>query len=183
MNLYTRGGDRGQTSLFGGERVAKNNSRIQAYGEVDELNAILGWCASTTDGCTDTGIGEILLRESARLFTLGSHLATPPQKRAGSSLPDWDASACEVLEKEIDQWSEELPPLKTFILPTGSELSCRLQIARTVCRRAERSLVALDCADDSAYLVYLNRLSDWLFCLSRLANHQAGCREQPWIPQ
>ena len=179
MKLYTRGGDKGQTSLFGGERVAKNAPRIAAYGEVDELNAVIGWCATQAD----SELAQILLRESAQLFTLGSHFATPPSERAKLKLPAWDESSSSALEAEIDQWTEELPPLKSFILPTGCELSCRLHIARTVCRRAERHLVALDCAEDAAFVIYLNRLSDWLFCLARLANHRAGTVEQPWLAE
>jgi cob(I)alamin adenosyltransferase len=208
MNLYTRGGDKGETSLFGGDRVAKDDPRITAYGEVDELNAVMGWSVAAigaqagaspagAGGGGDSGvaagagstrgsvteIGEVVLRESSRLFTLGAQLATPPAARAGAGLPEWKADCSQQLENEIDRWSGELPPLKNFILPTGSELSCRLQIARTVCRRAERRLVALGCAEDSDFVVYLNRLSDWLFCLSRLANHRAGIAEHPWTAE
>ncbi len=179
MNLYTRGGDKGETSLFGGDRVAKDDPRIAAYGEVDELNAVIGWSvAASKESLAE--IGDALLRESSRLFTLGAHLATPPAAREGAGLPVWNVDGCQQLENEMDQWTDQLPPLKNFILPTGSELSCRLQIARTVCRRAERRLVALDCASDSDFVVYLNRLSDWLFCLSRLANHRSGIAEHPW---
>ncbi len=190
MRLYTRGGDQGETSLFGGDRVGKCDPRIAAYGEVDELNAVIGWCVAAATPISaekpDSQFDEIaqaLLRESGRLFSLGAYLATPPQARENSALPEWESGCCKLLESEIDRWSGELPELKNFILPTGCELSCRLQIARTVCRRAERYLVALDCADDSDFVIYLNRMSDWLFCLSRLANHRAGVPEQPWTAQ
>ncbi|MBC8406866.1 MAG: cob(I)yrinic acid a,c-diamide adenosyltransferase [Planctomycetes bacterium] len=181
MKIYTRGGDKGQTSLFGGDRVPKHALRITAYGEVDELNALLGWSACAADASA----AEILKRESSRLFSLGAHLATPSDSASRAHLPTWDADCCAVLEREIDEWTSLLPELKSFILPMGVELSCRLQLARTVCRRAERNTVALavneEQAVDGAFLTYLNRLSDWLFCLARLANHQADCPEVPWI--
>jgi cob(I)alamin adenosyltransferase len=183
MKIYTRGGDQGQTSLFGGKRVVKCEARIQAYGEADELNAILGWCAvvATEDSA------QKLQRESARLFTLGSYLATPPEAdQAATHLPKWDATATATLELEIDAWDQRLPELKTFILPGGSEFAARIHFARTVCRRVERAVVELAKDPEQVapeLLVYLNRLSDWLFTFARVANHDAGVPETPWNPQ
>lgn len=184
MKIYTRGGDEGETSLFGGARVMKAHARIHAYGEVDELNSVLGWCIAAADG----PMAASLARESSRLFSLGSHLATPPDAQdARKHLPAWPEQASAELEREIDAWDEGLAALKNFILPGGSELAARLHLARSVCRRAERWLVALRDAEgpdacDSRLLGYLNRLSDWLFTAAREANRLQGVTEQPWIP-
>lgn len=180
MRIYTRTGDTGQTGLFGGARVSKANARIAAYGEVDELNSVLGWCAVV-------GMGEALAREQSLLFTAGSWLATPPGAAdARKHLPAWPDGAVTTLEREIDGWDTTLPPLKTFIIPGGTELASRLHVARTVCRRAERAVVALaaDAAQevDPRLLVYLNRLSDWLFTAARAANAAAGRADAPWRP-
>jgi cob(I)alamin adenosyltransferase len=184
MKIYTRGGDEGETSLFGGQRVLKDQARIHAYGEVDELNSVLGWCVTVAEG----PMAASLTRESSRLFSLGSHLATPPEaKDARKHLPEWSASASTELEAEIDRWDEGLARLQNFILPGGCELASRLHLARSVCRRAERWLVSLRDAEgpeacDPRLLGYLNRLSDWLFTAAREANRAAGRTEQPWIP-
>jgi cob(I)alamin adenosyltransferase len=182
MKIYTRGGDQGETSLFGGMRVAKDQGRIHAYGEVDELNSVIGWCSVEANG----KIADLLKRESARLFSLGSHLATPPEAtKAASHLPTWNAKATADLEAEIDAWDQALPELKTFILPGGCELSARVHLARAICRRVERSVVNLAQQAgqvDPALLAYLNRLSDWLFTLARYANLQASVSETPWTP-
>ncbi len=180
MRIYTKTGDAGETGLFGGGRVPKTHPRIAAYGEVDELNSVLGWCAVA-------GMGETLAREQSLLFTAGSWLATPPGAGdARKHLPSWPDDAVTALEREIDAWTAALAPLKSFILPGGCELAARLHVARTVCRRAERAVVGL-AADpaqqvDPRLLIYLNRLSDWLFTAARAANAAAGRADVPWRP-
>lgn len=184
MKIYTGAGDGGETALFGGGKVPKHHPRVAAYGAVDELNALLGWCGAAC-GDEDALAGP-LARESARLFTLGSHLSTPPEANEGarSHLPEWEEGAPGVLEKEIDAWEEGLEPLETFILPGGCELAARLHVARTTCRRAERETTALAEAEEVTppLVVYLNRLSDWLFTAARQANREAGVKDVPWIP-
>lgn len=186
MKIYTRGGDQGETSLFGGKRVLKDHARIHAYGEIDELNCVLGWCLVAAD---KSDLAECLRRESSRLFTLGAHLATPPDaEESRKHLPTWPSDAVSALESEIDGWEESLEPLKNFVLPGGSELAARLHMARSLCRRAERWMVALRDAEgskavDAELLQYINRLSDWLFTAARFANQQAGIVEDPWIPR
>lgn len=184
MTIYTRGGDDGETGLFGGARVPKDHVRIHAYGEVDELNAVLGWCRAAAEGEE----AARLQRECARLFTLGAHLATPPDAGdARGHLPAWPQDAVDRLEHEIDDWETRLEPLRNFVLPGGSELAARLHVARTVCRRVERAMMALRHAEgegafDRSFLVYVNRLSDWLFTISREANRQSGVADLPWKP-
>ncbi|RMH05259.1 MAG: cob(I)yrinic acid a,c-diamide adenosyltransferase [Planctomycetota bacterium] len=182
MKIYTRCGDHGETGLFGGGRVGKGSLRIDAYGQVDELNSVLGWCAVAADGDT----GERILAEQARLFVLGSWLATPAAAPAAARdrLPAWDEDALGRLEAEIDRWQAELPELHSFVLPGGAEAAARLHLARAVCRRAERALAALadEEAVDPRHQAYLNRLGDWLFVLARRVNHLAGVAELPWTP-
>ncbi|TAH36827.1 MAG: cob(I)yrinic acid a,c-diamide adenosyltransferase [Planctomycetota bacterium] len=182
MKIYTRTGDEGETGLFGGDRVRKDALRICAYGEVDELNAALGWCAAAAPA----GLGEPLRREMARLFVVGAHLAVAPKaaRKALAQIPVWDDTAVGQLEAEIDGLELDLAPLHNFILPGGNELSSRLHLARTICRRAERSLVALAGEEkvDARFGAYLNRLSDWLFVLARAANHAGGVDDVPWVP-
>lgn len=186
MKIYTRGGDQGETSLFGGKRVLKDHARIHAYGEIDELNSVLGWCLVAAD---ESELAACLRRESSRLFALGAHLATPPDaEESRKHLPTWPTDAVSTLESEIDGWEESLEPLKNFVLPGGSELAARLHMARSLCRRAERWMVALRDAEgskavDSDLLRYINRMSDWLFTAARLANQQAGVSEDPWVPR
>ena len=176
MKIYTRGGDGGETDLYGGTRVAKHALRVAAYGEVDELNSALGWCGVVADGENQAR----LQRESSRLFDLGAYLASTP---GAKHLPDWSADACQLLESEIDGWENDLEPLKTFILPGGCELGARLHMARAVCRRAERvtSALALEETVAADHLAFLNRLSDWLFVFARTANAQADYDDIPWI--
>ena len=182
MRIYTRGGDEGETGLFGGTRVGKSSLRIAAYGEVDELNSVLGWCAVVAVG-TEL---ERLRRVQSLLFSIGSWLATPAQASAStrSHLPAWQEDTISQLEGEIDTWEESLEPLANFILPGGNELASRLHIARCVSRRAERAVVVLAEQDDSQveahHLAYLNRLSDWLFVFARYVNHAAGESDVPW---
>lgn len=190
MRIYTRTGDGGETGTFGGGRVPKAHPRIAAYGETDELNSVLGWCAVAAAGASGitAELGDRLAREQARLFVLGSWLATPPDAVAGARrhLPAWPDGAPAELEREMDAWEAALPPLKSFILPGGSELAARLHVARTTCRRAERAVVALAAdpaqAVDPRALIYLNRLSDWLFTAARAANAAAGRADVPWRP-
>jgi len=182
MRIYTRGGDEGETGLFGGARVAKSSSRIAAYGDVDELNSALGWCAV----CAQDQDLERLRRVQALLFSIGSWLATPAEASAStrSHLPVWEDTAISTLEAEIDSWDESLEPLKNFILPGGTELSARLHMARSICRRAERLVTALAMESEgeveAQHLAFLNRLSDWLFTFARAANQAAGEPDVTW---
>ena len=173
MKIYTRTGDSGETSLFGGTRVAKNDLRIEAYGTVDELNSFIGvarasWPSSPVD--------SQLQRVQADLFDIGAYLAAPNSDRF-KSVP---RSRIADLESAIDRMESELPPLKSFILPGGSLAASHLHVARTVCRRAERMLVAL--GDTSSTLAYLNRLADYLFVAARFANKSLGVDDTPWRP-
>ncbi|MEM1011718.1 MAG: cob(I)yrinic acid a,c-diamide adenosyltransferase [Planctomycetota bacterium] len=179
MKLYTRTGDDGTTGLIGGGRVGKDDLRLDAYGTVDELNALLGLAASTG------GDLPLIAQVQSDLFAIGSHLAAPGGGTDNIKLPALPDAAR--LESEIDGFDEKLPALKTFILPGGSELASRLHVARCVCRRAERACVALARHDAVAgvpdeVVTYLNRLSDWLFARARLANHDAGVADVPWTP-
>ena len=179
MKIYTKTGDRGQTALFGGERVSKANARVEAYGEVDELNSILGLARAER---FDDELDELLARLQSQLFTLGAELATPPDSKADLGIVAVSDADVALLEQAIDKAESELEPLKTFILPGGSRSAATLHLARTVCRRAERSLVRL--AQDEPVrdecVRYLNRLSDALFVFGRLANLRAGVRDVPW---
>lgn len=175
MKIYTKTGDAGETSLFGGARVRKDDARIEAYGTVDELNSFLGaaraaWTASPLDAQ--------LHAVQSDLFDIGAHLASPGTSRFGGPSPARITS----LEESIDAMESELAPLKTFILPGGSAAAAQLHIARTVCRRAERLVVALRADDDAtiASIVYLNRLSDLLFVAARFANLRHGVEDVPW---
>ncbi|MDP6850224.1 MAG: cob(I)yrinic acid a,c-diamide adenosyltransferase [Planctomycetota bacterium] len=171
MNIYTRSGDEGETGLFGGDRVSKWDLRVKAYGEIDEVNAVLGWCAVVAE----SPLKEQLEREQQRLLDFGAWLATPPDasEKARAQLPDWEDSAATLLEEEIDAMESQKEPLRAFILPGGTELSARMHVARTVCRRAERAVCALAATESAppavhpAQLAWLNRLSDWLFVVAR----------------
>jgi cob(I)alamin adenosyltransferase len=179
MKIYTKTGDDGQTGLFGGPRVSKADPRIEAYGTVDELNAVLG--LSRTQSLPPE-IDALVARLQNELFDLGAELATPdPQARATNLI---SPARIEALEKAIDQFDAHLPPLKTFILPGGTAGAAWLHLARTVCRRAERCLVTLMGQAGEKIsplpLVYLNRLSDLLFVLARAANQIAGQPDVKW---
>jgi len=171
LKIYTRTGDSGETSLFGGTRVAKNDLRIEAYGTVDELNAFIGVARASWPS---SPIDLQLQKVQADLFDIGAYLAAPNSDRFKSVSP----SRIDDLEKEIDGMEAELTPLKTFILPGGSVAASHLHVARTVCRRAERTVVAL--GDPSPALAYLNRLADYLFVAARLANKRHGLSDTPW---
>jgi len=182
--VYTRGGDRGQTSLIGGERVGKDAPRIEAYGTVDEVNATLGLCRTALAGSpAGPRLIPIVHRVQNELFNLGAELATPdPERRA--QLPRVEARHVEALERDIDALNDDLPALTSFVLPGGGASSAAFHLARTVCRRAERLVVTLaghqDVGDQP--LVYLNRLSDALFVFGRWAALQDGQPEPVWQP-
>jgi len=185
VKLYTKRGDLGQTDLFGGERVFKDDARVAAYGEVDELNAVLGWtlCAAAPNA---PDWAPRVQHIQDRLFVLGAELATPNRRESAPSVTEADIAE---LEGWIDQASDAVPPLRNFVLPGGNELAARLHLARTVCRRAERAVVTLarqaapgQSVAPSA-IVFLNRLSDLLFAWARLANHAAGTPEIVWHPR
>ena len=180
MKIYTKTGDDGSTGLFGGGRIRKSDKRIEVYGTVDELNALLGLCRCAPDA--DEEIAEMLLRVQGELFVIGSHLATPEDSPSTRSLPMLEDDMVHALEMEIDAGESELEPLRNFILPGGCELAARLHVSRTICRRAERLLVAfaMDRPVSPTILTYLNRVSDWLFVMARLANRRAGVADIVW---
>jgi cob(I)alamin adenosyltransferase len=181
MKIYTRTGDQGSTGLFGGGRVPKHHPRVIAYGDVDELNAVIGVVRTTAPSEL---FDELLERVQRDLFAIGGHLATPDPEKVAAALAKAELSSVRVteFEKAIDDADRELPPLRAFVLPAGTPKAAALHHARTVCRRAERSTVALHQIDPvpSSFLVYLNRLSDLLFTLARLANHRGGTRDVTW---
>lgn len=192
VKIYTKTGDNGTTGLFAGPRVAKNHVRIAAYGTVDELSAVLG-CVAAGLGSTEGSraveavsgrelLEDLLPRLQSDLFSIGAELATPEPDKHGMKLLAADRIA--ELESQIDQADSVLPALSSFILPGGTTTAAHLHLARTVCRRAERDIVSLgeaepDC-DLQRIIVYLNRLSDLLFVMARLENHQRGVADVPW---
>jgi cob(I)alamin adenosyltransferase len=182
--IYTRRGDGGETSLVGGQRVAKDELRIECYGTVDELNASIGIARMSLAG--DRQVAELdaaLLRIQHELFNLGSILATLPED-VQPKQPRVTDVEIRRLESEIDRMNAVLPALRSFVLPGGSRASAELHVCRTVCRRAERLLVALGRREETPAdaLQYLNRLSDALFVASRWVNHVAGAKEELWDP-
>jgi cob(I)alamin adenosyltransferase len=182
MKIYTKTGDAGDTGLFGGRRVTKDDARVEAYGAVDELNAALGVArARGADADLDALLGAI----QDQLFTLGAALATPPAAaKARAALPPVEPAWIAALEAAIDRLDGELPPLRQFILPGGTPLAADLHLARAVCRRAERRVVSLHHHEpvEAEVLAYLNRLSDFLFVAARAANRRAGVQETLWEP-
>lgn len=184
--IYTRRGDTGETGLIGAARVAKDDPRVEAYGEVDELNAVLG-SVIAADPSHDLDPERLhLIQED--LFAIGARLATadPNRARRRGAIPELPPERIGELEAWIDEMDEELVPLTAFILPGGSPLAARLQVARTVCRRAERAIIGLlpSQPDLGEVLVpYVNRLSDLLFTLARYANHLAGVEDTIWAPR
>ena len=179
--IYTGTGDRGETGLFGGGRVPKDHPRVAAYGDVDELNSTLGVVRATEPAALFDDLLEAVQRD---LFALGGHLATPDPGRVAKALAKADLSPERVrrFEQVIDDAERELPPLRAFVLPTGTPKAAALHSARTICRRAERSVVHLarEAEVPELFLAYLNRLSDLLFTLARLANHRAGVGDSTW---
>ena len=181
MKIYTKTGGQGETGRFGGGRVSKDDPRVEAYGDVDELNAVLGLARSLE---LMPRIDEVVVPVQRDLFSLGALLATPQPDRMKQQLEKAriDEARIEQLERAIDHGEEELEPLRAFVLPGGSPKSAALHVARTVCRRAERRVIALQRETDVPQIVvkYLNRLSDLLFVLARVANRRAGAGEVTW---
>ena len=179
-NLYTRTGDLGTTSLVGGQRVGKSCDRLEAYGTVDELNATLGMLTSAPDLPADQL--PVLTAVQHRLFDIGAYLATDPGPDAITACTGLGHEAIARLEHNIDLMDDAVPPLNRFVLPGGSPLSATAHLARTVCRRAERRIVALAAVAyvDPDIQRYINRLSDYLFVLSRYINYRAGQPEIFW---
>jgi cob(I)alamin adenosyltransferase len=178
MKIYTKTGDKGDTSLFGGQRVPKDAMRIEVYGTVDELNSVLGIVLAEN---TNERIADILTSIQNHLFALGADLATP-RSADSKSIKRVEAKDAHSLEKVIDSLESHLKPLRSFVLPGGSPVAARIHFARTVCRRAERAVVRLSRNEDigESITIYLNRLSDLLFVLARYANHVAGVQEVKW---
>ncbi len=181
MKIYTKTGDKGLTSLIGGTRVSKHNIRIEAYGTIDELNS---WIGIVRDQNIDAHNSEILLEIQDRLFTIGSSLASDPNK-SKMKIPDLKQEDIALLETEMDTMEKLLPELKSFILPGGHTTVSYCHITRCICRRAERITTHLSETDFVADLViiYLNRLSDYLFVLSRKLAQDLNAVENPWQPR
>jgi cob(I)alamin adenosyltransferase len=179
VKIYTKRGDRGETSLFGGTAASKASLRVDAYGEVDELNAAIG---SARVALRDGELDAILAGFQASLFELGAELATPPGVASKASAPIGKTDVAR-LERIIDRLQEGLEPQTHFILPGGGGAAAALHLCRTICRRAERSVVRLRDAEPvgDQLLIFLNRLSDLLFVMARVANHRAGIADVPWI--
>ena len=180
MKIYTKKGDKGETSLLGGTRVSKSNIRIESYGTVDELNSWLGLIRGQE---MDIHTKQILIHIQDRLFTIGSHLASDP-KKSGIKIPDIKEENITLLEEEIDKMNKTLPEMKSFVLPGGHNTVSYCHIARCVCRRAERNAVHLASEEkvEDIVIKYLNRLSDYLFVLSRKLSHDLKTEEIPWKP-
>ena len=180
MRIYTKTGDGGETALFGGTRVPKDHRRVTAYGEVDELNSVIGAALATPPDLESALLSEV----QRDLFAIGGQLASPDPKKVAKALakaviPEDRVPA---MEATIDRADRELEPLKEFVLPAGTPKAAAFHVARTVCRRAERAVVALNREHpvQPVILVYLNRLSDLLFTLARLANRKAGVADRTW---
>ena len=172
MKIYTRTGDDGTTGLIGGSRVLKSDPRIECYGTVDEVNAAIGLAAVTADPQMRSRLGEV----QNDLFVIGSHLAAPDASSQQKGLPPLEESAINRLETQIDEAEMQLTPLHNFILPGGDETAARLHLARTICRRAERLIVSFsrDCPVEQTLVIYLNRLSDWLFIQGAICKPVGG---------
>jgi cob(I)alamin adenosyltransferase len=172
MKIYTKTGDKGQSGLFGGQRVPKYHPRLEAYGTVDELNSYIGLLASQWTDAADE-----LIEIQRMLLTIGSHLATPSQPTSTMEI-----AMILQLEESIDAMTKELPELRKFILPGGHAAACTAHVARTVCRRAERLIIMVSSTEtvDPLVIQYMNRLSDWLFTLARSINVQTNTPEVLW---
>ncbi len=181
MKIYTKTGDEGTTALFGGKRVSKAELRIEAYGTIDELNSFIGL---VRDQEVNQKRMDALVEIQDRLFTIGSVLATEPGNTK-VKIPSLSEDDVVFLEKEMDLMDEELPPMRFFVLPGGHQSVSFCHVARTVCRRAERLTIALNStiAVSPLVLKYLNRLSDYLFVLSRKMSNELGVDEKPWKPR
>ena len=179
MKIYTKTGDKGTTSLLTGTRVSKDDMRLEAYGTLDELNSWLGVLAAELP----TNSFPLLTKIQSELFSMGSYLAL--EGEATFPMPKLDPELVDALERQIDSWNEQLPELKNFILPSGSKASSMAQVARTITRRAERRVVALanEVEVKEGIPVFLNRLSDFFFVLSRFILHKEGLEERIWTPK
>jgi cob(I)alamin adenosyltransferase len=180
FKIYTKTGDLGKTSLIGGTKVPKSHLRIESYGTVDELNSYIGLI---NDLIEDKPSQKILREVQDRLFTIGSSLACDPEKDTGMKIPDLKKEDVKFLEDEIDRMNEFLPEMKSFILPGGHVVISTIHIGRCVCRRAERTCVNLQQEKQEVsplVIIYLNRLSDYLFMLARYTGHLLGVKEIPW---
>ncbi|MGD0676491.1 MAG: cob(I)yrinic acid a,c-diamide adenosyltransferase [Polyangiaceae bacterium] len=181
MKLYTKTGDDGTTGLFGGSRVPKASPRVDAYGTIDETNASLGLARATP---VDPAVDRVLALVQDDLFALGAELACSPGREGKLRLALIDHAHIERLERAIDEMDGACPPLETFVLPGGTPTAAALHLARTVCRRAERAVLAVtDGPVRHELVVYLNRLSDLLFALARFSNLAAGVADSPWSPR
>jgi cob(I)alamin adenosyltransferase len=182
MKIYTKTGDKGQTSLISGRRVSKADTRIDAYGTVDELNS---WIGLVRDQPVNEVRRELLKEIQDRLFTVGAALATDPEKTPRKAMPDIVEGDITLLEQAMDAMDAELPELRAFVLPGGHESVSFAHLARTVCRRAERLVIGLSEQSPVEPLViqYLNRLSDYLFMLSRKMTQELGSEEVAWKPR
>ena len=179
FKIYTKTGDKGYTSLYGGLKIPKYHIRVETYGTIDELNAFLG---TLTAGELEDEIKQLVLSIQHQLFILGSHIATDPGETS-LPLPTWPENATRDLEQQIDHWDAILPPLKNFILPGGTPAAAQCHVARCVCRRAERMLTLLASQESvpDFSIVFLNRLSDYLFVLARYINFYNQKEDIKWI--
>jgi cob(I)alamin adenosyltransferase len=182
MKIYTRTGDRGQTGLFGGARVEKDDPRVEAYGTVDETNAVIGTARAAG---VAPEMDALLAELQSDLFVVGAELACVPGREDKLEMKLIDESDVERLERAIDDAERDLPPLKSFVLPGGTPAAAALHLARTVCRRAERRVLTSGNDSDlrAEMVIYLNRLSDLLFVLARRANHDSSVVDVPWQPR
>ncbi len=180
FKIYTKTGDKGETSLYGGKRLPKNDRRIEAYGTVDELNAFVGLLR---DHLADEPTKDFLKEIQDRLFTLGSNLASDPSKEMIT--PDIFEHDIKILEDKMDEMTETLPPLKYFVLPGGHATVSFAHLCRTVCRRAERNIISLAQAEPTEEIIirYMNRLSDYFFILGRKIGQDLGVEEIKWVPR
>lgn len=182
MKIYTKTGDNGQTALIGGRRVSKADLRIDTYGTVDELNS---WIGLVRDQPVNAGRKELLKEIQDRLFTVGAELATDPEKAPKRAMPAIVPNDVTLLERAMDEMDDVLPELRAFVLPGGHEAVSFCHLARTVCRRAERLVITLNDESpvDALVLQYLNRLSDYLFVLSRKMTLELNAEEVAWQPR
>jgi cob(I)alamin adenosyltransferase len=185
MKLYTKTGDDGTTGLFGGDRVSKDHPRVEAYGTVDEANAAIALAAAACDPSrpVQRRIADILKMIESRLFDLGADLATPADSKHADKVVRLNDADTRAAEQWIDEIDAGNATMKNFVLPGGSELAARLHLARTICRRAERVMVALARAETVTpqAIIFINRLSDLLFAMARRANADLGVSDVPWV--
>ena len=186
MKLYTKSGDDGTTGLFSGARVSKDHPRIESYGTIDEFNATLGMCSATckADNALHRRLLDIFGRLQSRMFDIGADLATPEGANNESKIQRIGEEHVQEVEKWIDEIDSANTPLTAFVMPGGTELASRLHLARTICRRAERQMIHLSHTEPvgSSLIMYVNRVSDFLFAAARLVNKNSGVEDVLWIP-